>query len=91
MRASDEKRHLAHSLSRAQALGAGVASGAGWVKASAASPAAATREICAAAVRLDVPPPVTLLLLGAGPETPSFLSFARGLGWTTVVVDHRAR
>src|SRR5271169_1088957 len=96
IRASDENRGLSLSLSLApEALGAGHASGAGWNEAFGADgrgidPGDAG-EPFPLTVRLDVPPPVTLLLLGAGPETPAFLSIARSLGWTTIVVDHRAR
>lgn len=96
IRASDEKGGLSLTLSLApEALGAGVGSGAGWKEAF--GPDGRRRDSEAAGeppppvARLDVPPPVTLLLLGAGPETPAFLSIARSLGWTTVVVDHRAR
>lgn len=37
----------------------------------------------------DMRPPSRLLLLGAGPEAPPILRFARTLGWFTVVADHR--
>ncbi|MFI5198054.1 MAG: XdhC family protein [Thermoanaerobaculia bacterium] len=96
IRASDENRGLSLSLSLAsESLGAGVAFAAGWNEAFGADgrriDAGNAGEPPQPAARLDVPPPVTLLLLGAGPETSAFLSIARSLGWTTVVVDHRAR
>ncbi len=94
IRANDEKGGLALTVSLApEALGAGVACGADWKEAFGPD----GRRVNAGepppppAARLDVSPPVTVLLLGAGPETPVFLSLARSLGWTTVVVDHRAR
>lgn len=37
----------------------------------------------------EIMPPPRLLLLGAGPEAPPLLRFARTLGWFTVVADHR--
>jgi xanthine dehydrogenase accessory factor len=39
----------------------------------------------------DVPPPPSLLLLGAGPETPTLVTFARQMGWTTTLVETRRR
>jgi xanthine dehydrogenase accessory factor len=39
----------------------------------------------------DVSPPPSLLLLGAGPETPTLVTFARRLGWTTTLVEARRR
>lgn len=39
----------------------------------------------------DVPPPPSLLLLGAGPETPTLVTFARLMGWTTTLVEPRRR
>ncbi len=96
LRASDGNSGVSLTLSLApESLGAGVASGASWKEAFGPDgrriDAADAGEPSPPVVRLDVPPPVTLLLLGAGPETPAFLSIARTLGWTTVVVDHRAR
>lgn len=93
IRASDEKGGLSLALSLApETLGAGVASGADWKEGFGPDGRRVdAREPPPPAARLDVPPPVTLLLLGAGPETPAFLSIARSLGWTTIVVDHRAR
>ncbi|MFI5119754.1 MAG: XdhC family protein [Thermoanaerobaculia bacterium] len=93
IRASDENGGISLTLSLApEALGAGGASGAGWKEAFGPDGHRVdTGEPPPPAARLDVPPPVTLLLLGAGPETPAFLSLARCLGWATVVVDHRAR
>jgi xanthine dehydrogenase accessory factor len=38
-----------------------------------------------------VPPPPSLLLLGAGPETPTLVTFARRMGWTTTLVETRRR
>jgi xanthine dehydrogenase accessory factor len=96
LRASDENIGASLSLSLSPAsLGAGVASGASWKMAfgpdGRPTDARDTGELPQPLARLEVPPPVTLLLLGAGPETPAFLSIARSLGWTTIVVDHRAR
>ena len=96
LRASDERCSLSLTLCLApRALGAGIASCAGWNEAFGPDgrpiDAGGAEELPLPAARLDVPPPVTLLLLGAGPETPAFLSIARSLGWTTIVVDHRAR
>jgi xanthine dehydrogenase accessory factor len=39
----------------------------------------------------DVPRPPSLLLLGAGPETPTLVTFARRMGWTTTLVETRRR
>jgi xanthine dehydrogenase accessory factor len=39
----------------------------------------------------DVSPPPSLLLLGAGPETPTLVTFARRMGWTTTLVETRRR
>jgi xanthine dehydrogenase accessory factor len=96
LRASDERCGLSLTLSLAPGtLGAGVASGEGRTEAFGPDGrpifAGGTGELPLPAMRLDVPPPVTLLLLGAGPETPALLSIAKSLGWTTIVVDHRAR
>jgi xanthine dehydrogenase accessory factor len=93
IRASDENGGISLTISLVpEALGAGAASGAGWNEAFGPDGRRVDAgELPPPAARLDVPPPVTLLLLGAGPETPAFLSIARSLGWTTIVVDHRAR
>jgi xanthine dehydrogenase accessory factor len=93
LRAADENRGLSLTLSLAsESLGAGVASGADWKEAFGPDGYRLDAgNIGEPAARVDVPPPVTVLLLGAGPETPAFLSLARSLGWATVVVDHRAR
>ena len=96
LRARDENIGVTLTLSLSpESLGAGVASGASWKEAfgpdGRGMDAGDTGEPPQPAARLHVPPPVTLLLLGAGPETPAFLSIAGTLGWTTVVVDHRAR
>lgn len=40
-------------------------------------------------VRIAAPP--RLLLLGAGPETPTLVALARRLGWHLTVVEHRGR
>lgn len=40
---------------------------------------------------LEVPSPPRLLLLGAGPETPTLLAFTRALGWFADVVETRGR
>jgi xanthine dehydrogenase accessory factor len=96
LRASEENGGISLTFSlEPVALGAGVASAERWTEAFGPDgrrmDAAKAGDPPPPAARLDVPPPVTLLLLGAGPETPVFLSIARSLGWTTVVVDHRAR
>jgi xanthine/CO dehydrogenase XdhC/CoxF family maturation factor len=96
LRASDESGGISLTFSlEPEALGAVVASTAGWTEAFGPDgrriEAGDAGEPPPPAARLYVPPPVTLLLLGAGPETPAFLPIARSLGWTTVVVDHRAR
>jgi xanthine dehydrogenase accessory factor len=39
----------------------------------------------------DVPRPPALLLLGAGPETPTLVTFARRMGWLTTLVETRRR
>jgi xanthine dehydrogenase accessory factor len=96
LRASDENIGVALTLSLSpESLGTGVATGASWREAFGPEGRpvleGGAEELPLPVARLDVPPPVTLLLLGAGPETPAFLSVARSLGWTTVVVDHRAR
>ena len=41
--------------------------------------------------RLRIAPPPQVLLLGAGPETAPFATFARRLGWFVSVVEHRGR
>ena len=38
-----------------------------------------------------VSPPPSLLLLGAGPETPTLVTFARRMGWTCTLVEPRRR
>jgi len=40
---------------------------------------------------LRIAPPAQILLLGAGPETAPFATFARRLGWCVSVVEHRGR
>lgn len=35
--------------------------------------------------------PPSLLLLGGGPETPTLVTFARRMGWTTILVETRRR
>lgn len=42
-------------------------------------------------IRLRVPPPPRLLLLGAGPETRPLLRLARLLGWHVELAEHRQR
>jgi xanthine dehydrogenase accessory factor len=93
LRARDENAGLSLALSvAAETLGRGLATGPGWTEAFGPDGRRLeSGELRPPLERLDVPPPVTLLLLGAGPETPAFLSIARSMGWTTVVVDHRAR
>lgn len=44
-----------------------------------------------AAIRLRVPPPPRLLLLGAGPETRPLLRLTRLLGWHVELAEHRQR
>jgi len=46
---------------------------------------------CAKPLRVVVGAPPTVLLLGAGPEAPPLIGFARGLGWQVRVADHRPR
>lgn len=41
--------------------------------------------------RLDIAAPPTVLVLGAGPETPSLLPLLRTLGWVTTLVEQRPR
>lgn len=40
---------------------------------------------------LTVPAPPAALVFGAGPETPTLLPLLRSLGWTTTLVERRAR
>jgi xanthine/CO dehydrogenase XdhC/CoxF family maturation factor len=42
-------------------------------------------------VELRIAPPPRILLLGAGPETPALLGFARQFGWIADIVEHRRR
>jgi len=40
---------------------------------------------------LDVPAPPSVLVFGAGPETPTLLPLLRTLGWMTTLVERRSR
>jgi xanthine dehydrogenase accessory factor len=40
---------------------------------------------------LDIAPPPTVLVFGAGPETPALLGTLRNLGWLTTLVEQRPR
>lgn len=50
-----------------------------------------TSEISTTTTRFFIAPPSRILLLGAGPETPSLLTCARQMGWQSWVVEHRGR
>ncbi len=41
--------------------------------------------------QIAIAPPPSVLVLGAGPETPMLLPLLRGLGWTTTLVERRPR
>jgi xanthine dehydrogenase accessory factor len=41
--------------------------------------------------QVDIAPPPSVLVLGAGPETPTLLPLLRTLGWTTTLVERRSR
>jgi xanthine dehydrogenase accessory factor len=45
----------------------------------------------AARWQIAIAPPPTVLVLGAGPETPMLLPLLRGLGWMTTLVERRPR
>lgn len=45
----------------------------------------------AAAHQVEIAPPPTVLVLGAGPETPMLLPLLRSLGWMTTLVERRPR
>jgi xanthine dehydrogenase accessory factor len=45
----------------------------------------------ASAWQLDIAPPPAVLVLGAGPETPTLLPLLRNLGWVTTLVERRSR
>jgi xanthine dehydrogenase accessory factor len=64
-----------------------------WTSAGTMSPTppAITLDISTMTRRLHIAPPSRLLLLGAGPETPSLVACARQMGWQSWVVEHRAR
>jgi xanthine dehydrogenase accessory factor len=62
-----------------------------WSASGDATDVAADRSASEKGVSLNLTPPPRLLLLGAGPETPALLDFARRLGWLTTVVDARER
>lgn len=57
----------------------------------ASSPIAANFVEDAGSVRITVARPQSVLLLGAGPETPVLLSIARHFGWIARVAEHRQR
>lgn len=88
--------HLALALSGAAVgaglarVGANAASGPG-VSCWGSDGAPADAEPDAIDVELRIAPPPRVLLLGAGPETPAFVGFARAFGWLVEVVEHRAR
>jgi xanthine dehydrogenase accessory factor len=86
--------HVALALS-GNAVGAGSARTAdaagGGVRHWGADGAAADAGPDAIGVTLRIEPPPRLLLLGAGPETPAFVGFARQFGWRVELVEHRAR
>ena len=48
-------------------------------------------EISTATTRLHIAAPSRVLLLGAGPETPSLIACARQMGWQSWVAEHRGR
>jgi xanthine dehydrogenase accessory factor len=41
--------------------------------------------------QLEIPPPPSVLVFGAGPETPTLLPLLRTLGWITTLVERRPR
>lgn len=45
----------------------------------------------AAMHQVDIAPPPTVLVFGAGPETPSLLPLLRSLGWMTTLAERRPR
>jgi xanthine dehydrogenase accessory factor len=51
----------------------------------------AVTETKATSWQLDIPPPPAVLVLGAGPETPTLLPLLRTLGWVTTLVERRPR
>lgn len=51
----------------------------------------ATAAAKAAAWQLEIAPPPSVLILGAGPETPTLLPLLRTLGWVTTLVERRPR
>ncbi|MGA7991341.1 MAG: XdhC family protein [Thermoanaerobaculia bacterium] len=103
----DSSAHLLASLERAVSVGktlrvsvavAGGDLGAGEARdgASACAWGPEGRESSAFASEgpvfsFDVCRPPALLLLGAGPETPTLVTFARRMGWTTTLVETRRR
>ncbi len=89
---------LTIELDGASDIGAGHAQTAtqqwSWTSAGTDSPAphaAAALEISTATTRLHIAAPSRVLLLGAGPETPSLIACARQMGWQSWVAEHRAR
>lgn len=91
--AEREALHLTLSLDGAT-LGAGTANAAG--RRSAWRPDGRPLEggvdpVFRDTAVLQIPAPRALLVLGAGPETAALLAFARWLGWTATVVEHRER
>jgi len=65
-----------------------------WTSAGTDSPtphATEASEISTATRRLHIAAPSRVLLLGAGPETPSLIACARQMGWQSWVVEHRGR
>lgn len=51
----------------------------------------ASSETKAVAWQLAIAPPPAVLVLGAGPETPTLLPLLRTLGWVTTLVERRPR
>jgi xanthine dehydrogenase accessory factor len=51
----------------------------------------ATAAAKAGAWQLEIVPPPSVLILGAGPETPTLLPLLRTLGWVTTLVERRPR
>lgn len=51
----------------------------------------ATAETKTMAWELEVAPPPSVLVLGAGPESPTLLPLLRTLGWVTTLVERRPR
>lgn len=92
--ASGEATRLEVTVSLEEAsLGAGTARTGSWTAAWRADGRETTTipHAPSESASLAISPPRALLLLGAGPETSALIGFARRLGWTTTVVEHRRR